>query len=1291
MVVRTHSNASEFGTGAGPQFTETAEDNIWIIIFYDSNSAAWDVGQLTVSDDDEPYLFTAASVTAAGPTIDAALRTAINADSTVIAMLVDSSADGIDIANLTYDDTPPALEIGATATLPSLTASGGAELVDPVPIEVGGSATLPGLTATGGVELTDVAALEIGGTVTLPGLTATGGVELSTVAPLEIGGTATLPSLTGEGGVELVDAVPLEMAYTIGDVLRLDSITDLDTLFLRASTDNDQGAWVVQSTGGTSSSNTGPGTNSSGPYLFTESSSSSATDLESNSVVTILTAIMATWTGTGRQMALRASIAGLGTFDTDGGMMVEGRADNGDPWTEIDLLEGWGYSNTYVAGESLTDWAGDTQAIAQDGGWVDFVLNIPDTVTEVRIRIAPGSGSAFRHDMALWNVQLIAGTAAALQVGGAATLPSLTGEGGVMLVAGLALSDFNATDLELVALANITVGAPPEIYGTGLFGVATPGRPISGTLNEGEIDIADVAEPVSRLRFRDSGSAAGGQRISLNDDGGLDQNVYWGAGGDGNDLTLYLQRDATTDGLISFPIAGQIAASGGNYVIFDVPSEHQDFVAGVHEGDIINFGFARPSAAPPLEVGGEATLPGLTGEGGVSFSDAAPLEVGATATLPGLTATGGVELTDVAALEIGGAATLPRLTATGGVELTDAAALEVGGAATLPSLTGEGGVMLAFPPMATAVDTAVEVGDTLRVTLAETTELTGSITYSMSNLPAGATFTPATRLLEWTPTGDAARMVTYTATDGTDSDVKRFLLMAHESNQPRYALLVDWDGDKSFSHPLSDAFGDLTKGGVRTSRGRNYASMIYGRSMAGTLEATLVNFDGDYDRFATSDLSGLLLPRRRIIFVLAADSVAYRLWTGFLDEVRKVERTGGNDVVRVRATDIIGDLARADCGVAYMATTTIPNAVTAVLDAAGIDADDRGAIAGTTQIEDYFAPDAKALLHLRHLEETEAGFLLVTGAGKVTFESVNTRNTRMRSRQAQATITDADTYTADDLLIIPPPKQHDPMKDIANIVTVRVRRWSEASETELWRLGETVELQAGDVVRFQVSAGDSSQGRDPVTGRYSGQRDQAVAEWIEPAANTDYTANTQAGGGGADRTSSVGREFAGAGTSAMLAVENEHASDAIHVRLLKVRGQLLEEEEPIVLELRDEDSIADYGPRPYTVASELLSSVIEAQTYGQYILTLYAQPTRKAEVKTEVSDQLDYAGTLELSDRLEYVSRGIGTDMYIESIGHVLRPGFRHDMRLTLSQAGAFDDVIILDTGPGLDTGILGA
>ena len=583
----------------------------------------------------------------------------------------------------------------------------------------------------------------------------------------------------------------------------------------------------------------------------------------------------------------------------------------------------------------------------------------------------------------------------------------------------------------------------------------------------------------------------------------------------------------------------------------------------------------------------------------------------------------------------------------------------------------------------------MEVGDTLSVTLAE---VPGSITYALSNLPAGATFTAATRLLEWTPTAAAARMVTYTATDGTDSEVKRFLLMAHADGEPRYALLVDWDGDGSFSHPLTDAFGDLTKGGgVRTSRGRNYASMIYGRSVAGTLEATLVNYAGQYDRFAGSDLSGLLLPRRRIVFVMAVDSVAYRLWTGFLDEVKKVERTGGNDVVRVRATDILGDLARTDCGVAYMATTTVPNAVTAVLDAAGIADDDRGAIAGTTQIDDYFAPDAKALLHLRQLEEAEAGFLWLTGGGKVRFDGVNDRYTRSASRLRQVTITDDESYGADDLPVIPPPKQHDPMKDIANIVNVRVRSWGEEGEADLWTLPEVVALDPGEMRTFLVSASGVSQGRDAKTGLFVGARDQAVLEWIEPAATTDYTANTAADGNGSDRTGSVAIGFAGAGTSARLVMENEHASDTIHVTLAKVRGRVLTEGQPLVLELRDEDSIADYGPRPYTVASELLGSVIEAQTYAQYILLLYAQPTRKAEVVVELSGHLGLAGTLELSDRVNYVSRGIAGDMYIESIGHVLQAGFRHDMRLTMSQAGLFDDVIILDVGPGLGTGILGA
>ena len=113
-------------TDTAVQFTETAEDNIWIVLFYGSTSAAWDFSVLDDSDEDNPYNFTTASINAAGPTNDAALRNAINADSTVIAMLVDASADGIDIANLTYEEPVTNTAPTVTFTAPTSPVDGSA-------------------------------------------------------------------------------------------------------------------------------------------------------------------------------------------------------------------------------------------------------------------------------------------------------------------------------------------------------------------------------------------------------------------------------------------------------------------------------------------------------------------------------------------------------------------------------------------------------------------------------------------------------------------------------------------------------------------------------------------------------------------------------------------------------------------------------------------------------------------------------------------------------------------------------------------------------------------------------------------------------------------------------------------------------------------------------------------------------------------------------------------------------------------------------------------------------------
>ena len=86
---------------AGPQLTDDAEQNLVLAFQLDDDSTiAYDLSELVASDSTEPYLFSAASVTAAGPTNDATLRDRLLASATVKAILVDRTHINIDADNL---------------------------------------------------------------------------------------------------------------------------------------------------------------------------------------------------------------------------------------------------------------------------------------------------------------------------------------------------------------------------------------------------------------------------------------------------------------------------------------------------------------------------------------------------------------------------------------------------------------------------------------------------------------------------------------------------------------------------------------------------------------------------------------------------------------------------------------------------------------------------------------------------------------------------------------------------------------------------------------------------------------------------------------------------------------------------------------------------------------------------------------------------------------------------------------------------------------------------------------
>ena len=85
--------------------------------------------------------------------------------------------------------------------------------------------------------------------------------------------------------------------------------------------------------------------------------------------------------------------------------MVQGMPDGG-AWEDIQLIPGWAYGNDRTAGQAFTDYENNALICAQDGGWVDFDVAIPDQYEQVRLRLVVSAGSAFNHDIALWSAEL---------------------------------------------------------------------------------------------------------------------------------------------------------------------------------------------------------------------------------------------------------------------------------------------------------------------------------------------------------------------------------------------------------------------------------------------------------------------------------------------------------------------------------------------------------------------------------------------------------------------------------------------------------------------------------------------------------------------------------------------------------------------------------------------------------------------------------------------------------------------------------------------------------------------
>ena len=618
------------GTGlAGPQFTEDAEDSLWFVFFYGSTNAAWEFAELDASDEEEPFIFDSTSVSSAGPSNTLALRTAIDADTTVMVMVVDGSHPSINITNMTYEAAPgtPLDNPLVTSSTPGIAVkgvtnpvSGGnpiwlnivrgvdsvtriSDTIDSSYIEGGGTAYWTGLhlRSNGTMRVLLSTSSSDEGHGTGPQLTQAardnfwiivfyGSTHAAwqfseldasdTTEPYEF--TATSVSAAGPTvNTALINAINADSSVS---AMMVDgSHNNIDISNLRTALANDPPtqptAPTVTSTGQTSVSVTLSSDPASDATITSrdirhkrtadgDSAWTETTGITSPHSITGLTA------ATEYEVQWRAvSSAGDGEWSPSG----TATTDSADLLPTIDVIDDIDLEHGGTLNVTLQDPGGDspvTLVVTGRPSWIQF-----DPVSRALTGTAPNSVGS-------WELTYQATDADNDVASRTFTVRVLLG-----------LSDLDTTGL--FTEAHAVLQALRTGTNSYVWSVSPHNAGNRGSLLDGEMTIDGTTIPLNAVRFR-SGSSLGNERISIEarDIPGYSSSLrdyFTAADGAGQDLTLHVVSATHS---LSFGVTGHNTRHGSDWIRWDLTGDEQDVLASIASGDRFIFALTRANTAP---------------------------------------------------------------------------------------------------------------------------------------------------------------------------------------------------------------------------------------------------------------------------------------------------------------------------------------------------------------------------------------------------------------------------------------------------------------------------------------------------------------------------------------------------------------------------------------------------------------------------------------------------------------------------------------------------------------------
>jgi len=457
----------------------------------------------------------------------------------------------------------------------------------------------------------------------------------------------------------------------------------------------------------------------------------------------------------------------------------------------------------------------------------------------------------------------------------------------------------------------------------------------------------------------------------------------------------------------------------------------------------------------------------------------------------------------------------------------------------------------------------------------------------------------------------------------------------------QYYIYIDWDDNGTFT----DEGGRVIRFNIQRGKRRTVEKDGYAHVNPGMAYLTLDNYDGRYDPFNTSgELYGYILPNRVVRIKATDGTLTYNLFTGFIRDVRPQRGFQGRSEAQIVCSDGLDWLQEQNCEHGDVQTDYLVNeAINDLTVAAGWPfADTSGWIfpmifetnseLGGTGIENngdtmpYWWSDPKktVLEAINELENTWAGNAFVATDGTFSYEA------RIYGLDPKVTITQSELLKDMEL--------QQPWEEIKNRIRIGAHPRRESGSIEIWRLSDIPYIGASGTLTIWAE--------------YQDEGEWAPAKSVTtPVATTDYTANTEEGGGGADKTAQISISMTDYATEAKLEITNNDAG-GVYLTLMKLRGELYQDESKTFAIESDTVSINDYGRRDMTVNEIWTQESQEAADHAGFAIYLYADPRKVPWIRFEERPTYQFAYDLFDGVVLDIDKLGIDGDYYITYIEH---------------------------------------